>query len=85
MKLSLRQKIWIIRGVLGIAMVLLFLILVVDGGLPELFKYLVIGGIIVGLTLNLCWWRCPACRRFMGRDGGEYCPYCGKKIDFDAK
>lgn len=31
------------------------------------------------------WWRCPSCGQFLGRTKGQYCPHCGKEIDYDAK
>ena len=31
------------------------------------------------------WWRCPSCGRFLGRTKGQYCPHCGKEIDYNAE
>ena len=31
------------------------------------------------------WWRCPSCGRFLGRTKGQYCPHCGKEIDYHAE
>lgn len=41
-------------------------------------------GIVVtmlDLAMYIAFWRCPHCGRFLGRDVGDYCTHCGKKLD----
>ncbi len=40
---------------------------------------------IAGIALHLYWMRCPHCGEHLNRNYGQYCQYCGKKIDWDAK
>lgn len=40
---------------------------------------------IAGYLLYLFWMRCPHCGRHLDRNNGQYCQYCGKEIDWDAK
>ena len=80
MKLSLREKIWVTRGL----MILGFLMLLAS---PVFLWFLaaaavcVIGGAIFSAK-QVC---CPRCGKWLGREIGEYCTHCGTKIDFDAK
>ena len=33
------------------------------------------------LVLELSWWRCPRCGKFLGQlDQKTYCPYCGESL-----
>ena len=32
------------------------------------------------LTIFLLFWRCPHCRRHLGRASGEYCQHCGQSL-----
>lgn len=32
-------------------------------------------------ALGFLFYRCPHCNKFLGRAGGQYCPFCGKKLD----
>lgn len=33
------------------------------------------------LVLELSWWRCPHCGKFLGHlDQKTYCPYCGESL-----
>lgn len=40
-----------------------------------------LGFLAASLLINLLFLRCPACRRYLGRDEGEYCPHCGHRLD----
>ena len=45
-------------------------------------------GLAVALGAVVLWkrgWRCPSCGRFLGRTKGQYCPHCGKEIDYNAE
>ena len=33
------------------------------------------------IIFNIIFYRCPHCCKFLDRSRGEYCPYCGKKIN----
>ena len=51
------------------------------GYINEIF--LVIGAIIACACLlpHFLFYRCPHCKRGLGRNEGEFCQYCGKRID----
>lgn len=82
MKLSLRQKRRVIGGLLGLVIALTILCITLERSWYDL---VVMGGAVAGIILNFVWWRCPSCGGWLGRDRGEYCRHCGKKIDYDAK
>ena len=45
-------------------------------------RVLTVVGVIVligGLVSHLIFYKCPHCGIFLGRSGGDYCPYCGKR------
>lgn len=35
------------------------------------------------IWISLAYWRCPHCRRHLGRDSwlGMFCPHCGKVVE----
>ena len=33
-----------------------------------------------GLMLKVLLYRCPHCGKYLDRSTGDFCPYCGKKI-----
>lgn len=33
-----------------------------------------------GLLIQMTFYRCPHCKSYLGRSGGDFCPYCGKKV-----
>lgn len=38
--------------------------------------------IILGaLGIHLIFYRCPHCGKFLDRSTGDYCPYCGQRMD----
>ncbi len=82
MKLSLRQKVRVIWGMVGLTFALIFLIPLAK----SLWSLLpAIGCMTAVIFLNRKWWRCPNCGEWLGRDMGKYCQHCGEKIDYDAK
>ncbi len=40
---------------------------------------------ILGIILELIWWRCPYCGSYLsrGQKDGEYCRKCGKRVFWD--
>jgi len=56
------------------------LALVVD---PEKNVQLALVLIVVTLMLILTLWRCPGCKRYLGKkfETGALCPHCGKKLE----
>ena len=34
-----------------------------------------------GLIVNVMYYRCPHCNNYLGRSRGEFCPYCGGKVN----
>lgn len=40
-----------------------------------------IGIMFVSIVYNFIFYHCPHCGRYLGRSTGEYCPYCGKKVN----
>lgn len=53
------------------------------GPICEIMAFSVIGCIImVGSGIfYIVFYRCPYCEKFLDRSTGEYCPYCGEKVD----
>lgn len=54
------------------------------GGALVQSALLIVAGLlllIVALVLHFTYYRCPHCSRFLDRSDGEYCPYCGKKME----
>lgn len=40
-----------------------------------------VAAVLVWLVLELSWWRCPHCGKFLGHlDQKTYCPYCGESL-----
>lgn len=65
----------------------IFLILGAVGFLSVLLVVVHILFLPVGLTLmaaaiavNLLFYRCPSCKKHLGRTTGDYCPHCGSRI-----
>lgn len=41
-------------------------------------------GILVmlgGVVFHLIFYRCPHCGKFLDRSTGDYCPYCGQRVN----
>lgn len=53
------------------------------GAFSEMTSLIVAGMIIMlcSIVVYFVFYRCPHCGRFLDRSTGEYCPYCGKKIN----
>lgn len=54
----------------------------VIGTLSEIAVVSIIGMVtMVGsLLFKVIFYRCPHCRRFLDRNTGDFCPYCGKEL-----
>ena len=47
-------------------------------------QWLAILGMVImcgGLIIKVLYCRCPHCGGFIGRSSGEFCQYCGKKLE----
>ena len=68
-----------------IALVIIFVgALIGFCGIAREIDFLVIIGMIVvisSIIFRLIFYRCPHCSQFLDRSTGEYCPYCGEKIN----
>ncbi len=82
MKLSLRQKQWIMGGLICLASVSVVLLIAFDSIYADLF---LIGSVTAAFLFRVIWWRCPECGKWLGHDKGTYCSHCGREIDYDAK
>ncbi len=47
---------------------------------------IVIGSVVMvsALIPHFLWYRCPYCGKQLGRNDGDYCQYCGRRLDEDA-
>lgn len=79
MKLTLRQKEYLIGAIFAAGL----LLMLVCG---ESILLLLLGMAVALSTVALIhvWWRCPHCGRHLGQSHGPYCPNCGKEIDYDG-
>jgi Uncharacterized Zn-finger containing protein len=54
------------------------------GGILSNIKTLMVIGFIViitGVIFRFIFYRCPHCGKYLDRSTGEYCPYCGEKVN----
>ena len=52
-------------------------------GSTEDIQWMAMLGIAVmmgGLLIKILLYRCPHCGKYLDRSSGEFCPYCGKKV-----
>lgn len=81
---SLREKKWILNGLLCCAGVLILFF-----GLIQSYWILALAAAVIVLFMVLFWnwWRCPACGMHLGRmeAQGKFCIHCGQAIDWDKK
>jgi hypothetical protein len=64
----------------------IFLLALVISVIGLLFDsdFLVVIGVIViicDLIFHIIFYRCPHCGRYLDRNTGDYCPYCGKEVN----
>ena len=52
-------------------------------GLGEKTPVILTGLLVMfaSVILHLLFYRCPHCGRYLDRNTGEFCPYCGKKVN----
>lgn len=71
-----------IRGIYFAAIAAAALLIVIGGLLRSVAMMLTGTGIVLlAYIFYLIWYRCPHCGRHLGNSWGEFCPYCGKKVD----
>ena len=64
----------------------LFVAIFVTGMAAGILESMVFAVITLGLcvalvAVSLTFWRCPHCGEYLGRNVGQYCTHCGKKLD----
>jgi len=66
---------------------LLALLLLLFGGTLDSAPLLIISFILIALDMIMyfIFWRCPHCARYLGRDVGEFCTHCGKKLEEERR
>ncbi len=47
----------------------------------QVFLWLTLVLAVAAVAVSLVWWRCPYCGEHLGRDVGEYCSHCGRRLD----
>lgn len=47
----------------------------------HLLTYVGIGIVVFFLVFRIVFCRCQHCNRFLGKNRGNHCPYCGKPLD----
>ncbi len=70
-------------ALLGLAILCMALLYVKESRVIDILGVLsAVGAILV----NLIFWRCPKCGKWLGRDsGGSFCKHCGTAIDTGKK
>lgn len=65
--------VFLILGALGFLSVLLVTVH---------YLFLPVGLILMtaAIVINLLFYRCPSCKKHLGRTAGDYCPHCGSRI-----
>ena len=71
------RKITLTVGVGGLIIVMLGEYLYPD----SIMKQIGIGLIFLAVLIHIIFYRCPHCRRFLSRNTGRFCPYCGEDMD----
>lgn len=70
-------------ALLGLAILCMALLYVKESRVIDILGVLSAGGAIL---VNLIFWRCPKCGKWLGRDsGGSFCKHCGTAIDTGKK
>lgn len=71
-----------IKKIFNIAAITIVVIVAI-GSLLENLPICVFGFVLMigAVVFNIIFYRCPRCGRHLGRDGGDYCQYCGVKFD----
>ncbi len=47
----------------------------------EVLVYVAIGILCASAAFHMIFYRCPKCKRYLGKSWGSYCPYCGEDVD----
>ena len=73
------------KNLLVIAVAVQGCIVVLAGGLldNDSVRYVGVGLVLVVLVMEIVFFRCPSCRRWLGRNfrPGKHCPRCGEVIE----
>lgn len=79
---SMTLRRWMI---LSVVLMLLGALPLMLGQMTDLPEAKVIGGVLLaaGLVIDLLKIRCPACGAHLWGFFGEYCRYCGEKLDWN--
>ena len=71
-----------VRVIFLIALLPALLLTVIGGNIqskPVMFTG--IGIALLALIFYWIWYRCPHCGRHLGRSWGEFCPWCGTRVN----
>ena len=71
-----------VRVIFLIALLPALLLTVIGGNIqskPVMFTG--IGIALLALIFYWIWYRCPHCGRHLGQSWGEFCPWCGKRVN----
>lgn len=78
--MRLRNVITIVRVLCALVLVFVFLAMVTQA---TVFTCLAIGTPFVILAVELVFWRCPDCGKFLGGLYVKHCPNCGCELDLE--
>jgi rubrerythrin len=65
-------------GLIAVAFLCMALLYVKD---TAVFSLLGVVSIVGCLLVNLIFWRCPKCGKWLGRDSKNFCTHCGAPLD----
>lgn len=75
-----------IKKVFGISAIVIVLIAAISAVCNILWLAVISFILMIAvLAFNIIFYRCPYCGKHLGRDGGDYCQYCGASFDGDSK
>ncbi len=73
------------KNLLVIIAAVLAVLVVLAGGLldNDSVRYVGVGLLLAVLAMEMAFFRCPSCRRWLGRNfrSGKHCPHCGEIIE----
>lgn len=72
---QVRKIMWILYG-LGVLIALVGMAL---SSVPVMVIGLVV--LVSGIVFYFLFYRCPHCGRYLDRSTGEFCPYCGARVN----
>jgi uncharacterized membrane protein YobD (UPF0266 family) len=79
--MGVQCKKWILIGLLVALLIMWFVIWSIDT--KSTANAILFLTMLVWMLLYAAWYRCPNCKRHLGRFrfGDAYCPYCGEDLE----